>query len=81
LLTDEQYAAGIERIEAAIMRPENGETPVFKAEVAMTMVRGRVDSCRADGGSLRPSANEWRSVWRKIAAICAKNGGIGKLIV
>jgi hypothetical protein len=43
LLTDEQYAAGIERINSAISRSITREPPVFKAKIAMILICGNVD--------------------------------------
>lgn len=42
LLTDAQYAAGIERIKSAIRNAKSDEPPVFKADIAMIMQLGRV---------------------------------------
>jgi ubiquinone/menaquinone biosynthesis C-methylase UbiE len=42
LLTDEQYAAGIERIDAALRRSLPGEPHVFKVDIAMLMQCGYV---------------------------------------
>jgi ubiquinone/menaquinone biosynthesis C-methylase UbiE len=42
LLTDAQYAAGIERIKSAIWKARSDEPPVFKADIAMIMQCGRV---------------------------------------
>lgn len=43
LLTDEQYAAGVERIRAAIRRAEGGAAPVFGVDIAFMMVCGMLD--------------------------------------
>jgi ubiquinone/menaquinone biosynthesis C-methylase UbiE len=43
LLTDEQYAAGIERIKATLLLSECGEPPSFGANIAMMMYCGYVD--------------------------------------
>ncbi|WP_425163755.1 class I SAM-dependent methyltransferase, partial [Candidatus Binatus sp.] len=42
LLTDVQYAAGIQRIKSAIRNAGSDEPPVFKADIAMIMQCGRV---------------------------------------
>jgi ubiquinone/menaquinone biosynthesis C-methylase UbiE len=42
LLTDEQYAAGIERINSAIRFSKSDEPPVFKVDIAMMMHCGCV---------------------------------------
>jgi hypothetical protein len=42
LLTDEQYAAGIERIRAALRRSLPGGPHVFKVDIAMLMQCGYV---------------------------------------
>lgn len=42
-LTDAQYQAGINRMKAAIAEAEaRGEEAVFRAELQLTMVMGRV---------------------------------------
>ena len=43
LLTDEQYAAGIERIRSALLLSESGEPPAFRADIAMMMHCGHVE--------------------------------------
>lgn len=43
LLTDRQYAAGIERIESALRLSDRDNSPVFKVDVAMMMQCGHVD--------------------------------------
>ncbi len=42
LLTDEQYAAGIARMKAAISEAHPGESPIFRADIAMLMQFGRI---------------------------------------
>ncbi|MGH7984664.1 MAG: class I SAM-dependent methyltransferase [Candidatus Binataceae bacterium] len=42
LLTDEQYAAGIERMKSAIQNARSDEPPVFKVDLAMMMLCGQV---------------------------------------
>jgi ubiquinone/menaquinone biosynthesis C-methylase UbiE len=42
LLTNDQYRAGIERIHSAIRLSKPGEPPVFRADIAMMMLRGHV---------------------------------------
>ena len=44
LLSDEQYAAGIERIESAIRRSKQGVPALFKVDIEMMMQCGHVDS-------------------------------------
>jgi hypothetical protein len=43
LLTDDQYAAGIERIRSALRLSTPDEPPVFKVDIAMMMQCGYVD--------------------------------------
>lgn len=43
LLTDEQYAAGIERIKSALLLSESREPPTFGANIAMMMHCGYVE--------------------------------------
>ena len=43
LLTDEQYAAGIERIRSAIKRANPDQPPVFQANIAMIMHSAHVN--------------------------------------
>ena len=43
LLTDEQYAAGIARIESALKRAAGGQPPVFKVDIAFMIQCASVD--------------------------------------
>lgn len=43
LLTDEQYAAGIERIKSAIRNAAPDQPPVFRADIAVIMHYGHVN--------------------------------------
>jgi hypothetical protein len=43
LLTDEQYAAGIERIRSTLRSAKPEERPAFKVDIAMMMHCGCVD--------------------------------------
>jgi hypothetical protein len=44
LLNDEQYAAGIKRIESALEGGDEAAPPVFNAKIAFMLCRGSVDA-------------------------------------